>query len=425
MPKDDLTIDFVGRHKMPPVEHQDCAAVLDDWTNRVANLPAEIAFMQDEIAEKDRLMQDCLQVINRNDQAIQKWIRLNGSHTPNPREEMLSRGIVENYDKAQVLQEEKVALALKTQLVIDKHTRYLDGHIKVLQDRGEFPNDPDVPSLLRTQPPQDRIAGIQHESNPPTAPLSQVTNPASVINSRQPNQYTARHNAVQTQAHQLVGTASSAPATPAATLLLTRQARESSLGAANKRQRLTGGLGTLPATSSGLARHSSMTPGTPRAGTPSTVRAGSAGPRAAQKSVASSKKLTPQASRQSGVPRKSKPGKSGLSRVKRTGNKNSPSSTNDSELSEGESGTGEEDEEANTPPVAKDPDGDEEMVDGEDDEGGDDRKYCTCQSVSYGDMVACDNESCPYEWFHWTCVGLKSEPIGTWICPTCTKNMKK
>jgi inhibitor of growth protein 3 len=40
-------------------------------------------------------------------------------------------------------------------------------------------------------------------------------------------------------------------------------------------------------------------------------------------------------------------------------------------------------------------------------------------------MVACDNESCPFEWFHWTCVGLKSEPVGTWICPVCTKNNKR
>ena len=44
----------------------------------------------------------------------------------------------------------------------------------------------------------------------------------------------------------------------------------------------------------------------------------------------------------------------------------------------------------------------------EDDDGadGDDKKYCTCHSVSYGNMVACDNEKCPYEWFHWSCVGI-------------------
>jgi len=62
----------------------------------------------------------------------------------------------------------------------------------------------------------------------------------------------------------------------------------------------------------------------------------------------------------------------------------------------------------------------DEPTDDELDES-DDRKYCICKRVSYGDMVACDNESCKLEWFHWSCVGLKSEPVGTWICPICIK----
>ena len=64
-------------------------------------------------------------------------------------------------------------------------------------------------------------------------------------------------------------------------------------------------------------------------------------------------------------------------------------------------------------------------MDVDDDEGSDDKKYCLCQNVSFGDMVACDNEDCPYEWFHWGCVGLKSEPNGTWYCPVCTEERKK
>jgi inhibitor of growth protein 3 len=418
MPRDDLSIDFIGR-KMPQMEHQDAAAVLDEWTNRVANLPAEIAFMQEEIAEKDRQLQLCLADITKHDNAIQKWIRANGSHTPNPKEESHSRIILQAYDKAQKLQEEKVALAQKTQQVIDKHTRYLDGHIKALQDRGEFPNDSDIPSTLRPQV-SERIVRVESSTAP--TPLSQIANSASMLHTRHPNQHPQRMLPAQVQ--QAVGlSASSAPATPAAPMLLSRHARESSLGAVNsKRQRLTGGINTLPANSSGLARHASMTPATPRAGTPTVGRAGSAGPRAGPKSI---KKVAPAGSRQSGAPRKSKPVKSGLSRVKRTGNKNSPSSTNDSELSDAESGSVDEENEAVTPPAAKkDVDGDEEMMD-EDDDGGDNNKYCICQSVSYGDMVACDNESCPFEWFHWTCVGLKSEPVGTWICPVCTKAAQK
>ena len=417
--RDDLSID--GHGLMPQMEQQDCAAVLDDWMNRVANLPAEIAFMQEEIAEKDKLMQGCLSTINKCDSSIQKWIRVNGSQAANPKEEQLSRIIKENYDQAQILQAEKIALTTKTQLVIDKHTRHLDKQIKALQDRGEFPNDPDIPSLLR---PQTHERAARAEPSAATMPLGAISNPAGV-HTRQPNQHPMRTLPAQVQTHHMSGNSASAPATPAAAILLQqRQAREASLGAAAiKRQKLTGGVG-ISTNPSGLARHSSLTPGTPRAGTPSGGRAGSV-PRASQKGVAS-KKIAPQGSRQSGVPRKSKPGKSSLSRVKRTGHKNSPSSTNDSDLSEAETGSVEEDDEAVTPPATnKDGDGDDDMADIDDDEGGDDKKYCTCQSVSYGDMVACDNESCPYEWFHWSCVGLKSEPVGTWICPVCTKNMKK
>jgi inhibitor of growth protein 3 len=396
-------------------EHHDAAGLLDEWTNRVANLPAEIAFMQEEIEQKDRQMNDSLSIINKHDNSIQKFIKANGSHTVNPKEDGSRRAILENYDRCQILQEEKVALAHKTKLLIDKHTRWLDGHIKALQDRGEISADPDLPSLLRPQP---EIISNRLEASSIPMPLGQITNSATVAHTRQPNQYTQRVPHLQAQ----IGTgvaSSSAPASPAASLMYARQAREMSAGAANaaaKRTKLN--LGVLPASS--LGRQPSATPGTPRGQTPTTagVRAGSATPKVPQKGIATNKKMPPSGSNGSKPPKK----KSNLNRVKRVGTKNSPSSTNDSELSDAESGSVDEDEVA-TPPVHKDGDVDEEM--GDDEEGGDDRKYCICQSVSYGDMVACDNEECPYEWFHWTCVGLKSEPAGTWICPVCTKANKK
>ena len=405
-------------------EIPDCATALDEWTNRTANLKEEVAFMQEEIKAKDMEMDMCLKQIEKYDGQIQKWIKINGSHVGNPKEQNLRKSVLAYYEKAEKLQNDKLALADQTQKILLKHTRWLDGHVKSLQDRGEFPNDPEIPSTLQ---PQVHNGPARAESSAVAMPLGPITANSATV-PRHPNQHPIRMLPAQVQTHQLGGaSSSSAPATPAASLLMNRQVRESSLGAAsNKRQRLTGGLGTLPTTSSNLARHSSLTPNTPRAGTPGVgARAGSAGPRAVQKTTASSKKIAPTGSRQSGMPRKAKPGKSNLSRIKRTGNKNSPSSTNDSELSDAESGSPDEDDEAITPPATKDADGDDDMVDIDDDEGGDDKKYCMCQSVSYGDMVACDNESCPFEWFHWTCVGLKSEPVGTWICPICTKNMKK
>ena len=49
--------------------------------------------------------------------------------------------------------------------------------------------------------------------------------------------------------------------------------------------------------------------------------------------------------------------------------------------------------------------------------------YCICQQVSFGEMIACENDDCPIEWYHFACVGLsvKNKVKGKWICPTCKK----
>ncbi|OQR70600.1 inhibitor of growth protein 3-like [Tropilaelaps mercedesae] len=52
-------------------------------------------------------------------------------------------------------------------------------------------------------------------------------------------------------------------------------------------------------------------------------------------------------------------------------------------------------------------------------------RYCICNQVSYGDMVACDNEGCPFEWFHYPCVNISQPPKGKWFCPQCTASMKR
>ena len=50
--------------------------------------------------------------------------------------------------------------------------------------------------------------------------------------------------------------------------------------------------------------------------------------------------------------------------------------------------------------------------------------YCFCQRVSFGDMVGCDNDECPYEWFHFECVNLVKEPTESWFCSECTAKEK-
>ncbi|GMT12814.1 hypothetical protein PFISCL1PPCAC_4111, partial [Pristionchus fissidentatus] len=47
--------------------------------------------------------------------------------------------------------------------------------------------------------------------------------------------------------------------------------------------------------------------------------------------------------------------------------------------------------------------------------------YCTCNQVSYGEMVCCSNDECAIEWFHFQCMGMESGPPPgvSWYCPDC------
>lgn len=45
--------------------------------------------------------------------------------------------------------------------------------------------------------------------------------------------------------------------------------------------------------------------------------------------------------------------------------------------------------------------------------------YCICEKISYGNMICCDNDLCPIEWFHFGCVSLSRKPKGKWYCPRC------
>jgi hypothetical protein len=64
------------------------------------------------------------------------------------------------------------------------------------------------------------------------------------------------------------------------------------------------------------------------------------------------------------------------------------------------------------------PDPENEYQDAESEEDGDEPRYCYCNEVSYGNMVACDNDDCPREWFHLACVNLDKAPVGRtkWFC---------
>lgn len=45
--------------------------------------------------------------------------------------------------------------------------------------------------------------------------------------------------------------------------------------------------------------------------------------------------------------------------------------------------------------------------------------YCRCPYDEVSEMIACDGENCPIEWFHFECVNIMVPPKGTWYCPQC------
>lgn len=49
----------------------------------------------------------------------------------------------------------------------------------------------------------------------------------------------------------------------------------------------------------------------------------------------------------------------------------------------------------------------------------DEPTYCLCDQISFGEMILCDNDLCPIEWFHFSCVSLSTKPKGKWFCPKC------
>ena len=78
---------------------------------------------------------------------------------------------------------------------------------------------------------------------------------------------------------------------------------------------------------------------------------------------------------------------------------------------EGEPGRADDDGDAE-PAEAREDDEEAEVEEDEDDEGSSslEPRYCYCNQVSYGSMVACDAKDCPREWFHLNCVGLTKPP---------------
>lgn len=96
--------------------------------NIVANLPNEIAHIYEEIQAKDKLLLELHKAIQQRDASIQKFIKINGSHVPNPKEEAYSNHIRKAYAQINVIQDEKIAFAQKA-LDLVSYNVYFHSHL--------------------------------------------------------------------------------------------------------------------------------------------------------------------------------------------------------------------------------------------------------------------------------------------------------
>lgn len=50
--------------------------------------------------------------------------------------------------------------------------------------------------------------------------------------------------------------------------------------------------------------------------------------------------------------------------------------------------------------------------------------WCYCKEAHAGEMIACDNKTCPVTWYHISCLKMTSVPKGKWMCPSCHPSRK-
>ena len=127
---------------------EDAASVLEQFVQDVANLPAEIAHLLEEIQAKDKTIEDCKKVIEKRDLSIQAHLKSQGMATAFPKDKTHVEHCMSQFDRAQTLQAEKVGLSEKANMLLDRQIKRLDIKIRDLQNEGAIAIDPQLPSLL-------------------------------------------------------------------------------------------------------------------------------------------------------------------------------------------------------------------------------------------------------------------------------------
>ncbi|ODV97250.1 hypothetical protein PACTADRAFT_79643 [Pachysolen tannophilus NRRL Y-2460] len=341
----------------------DAATVLDQFTQDLSNLPAELTFLLTELREKDMKYYDTRKRIQQRDNQLHKFIRLHGSLTKHPKEQQIYSKIEEDFEKAFKLQEEKLVFSNTALFSVTQHLTKLQDEIERLEKEG----------LIA---PMDEI--LDHESSDLASFVGGSGMALDGLSLRSDRK----------------------SATPTST---------STTGMAMGSAAINGHKRTL----SRRGGHQSSA-SISRTSTPSLATNG------LYQSGRPTKKLKTDELSDNDINNKlsSTLKRSSVADITATtgldGSTFPTTSTNNGKGLVLASS-------ANTPNSAHKPlNGNINLiVHGGATGGEEDELYCFCRQVSFGNMIACDNANCKYEWFHYDCVGLKEPPQGTWYCPDC------
>ncbi|KAK9452213.1 inhibitor of growth proteins N-terminal histone-binding-domain-containing protein [Limtongia smithiae] len=389
----------------------DAAYVLEQFQQDLVTVPEEVAHYLEEIKGKDIKLFALRRRILHCDNQIQKHIRAHGALAEIPKEASYNGKIVSDLEQALKLQDEKCELAGKLHDLVTRHLKRLDVEIRKLQNDGVLAPTTE-PVVLPAIQALRVAASASNGSNSAAAAAANVAAAAAAAAAAAQHHHNhqmpidAAALATQISRGQIANANAAAAVFAAANAAVsTNTPGGMAQRPPAKRQKTSAGFNGMDNAAAVLA----LTGRTAANGSAAGIVATAASALAFNMMTADGARSIPanivNQMRASGlVPRGVVPVGNGHGQQLANSTTVKKSQKMQQQQHSSRSGTA-----AATPASGEDD---------EDEENNDSALYCFCQQVSYGDMVACDNPDCQYEWFHYGCVGLKAPPSGVWYCST-------
>ncbi|CCH44107.1 Inhibitor of growth protein 5 [Wickerhamomyces ciferrii] len=114
----------------------DTAAILEQYTQDISNLPAELQHLLSELGTSDSNLYEVRRKVLQKDSTIHKFIKQHGSLTKNPKENQLYPKIRDDFRKAEQIQRAKLVTANTGLFLTAKHLVKLESDIEKLKAEG-------------------------------------------------------------------------------------------------------------------------------------------------------------------------------------------------------------------------------------------------------------------------------------------------